>query len=154
MPAHRVGIGFRPALAAAMLSAPSRFDFIEVVAESCQEKIARREAIAMAELWPAIPHGVKMSLGSAEGIDDASGDAVLHLKDSRPAVLVPEAVATKASEAAPSLAAVVQKSRGLDLRGGSSLKWTVLATLGGLVASVVAVSLAVVWRRTRIDRRP
>jgi uncharacterized protein (UPF0276 family) len=65
-----VGIGFRPQLAAAMFRAPQRFDFVEVVAESCARDVAaRREAVALAEVWRVVPHGVKLSLGSAEGID-------------------------------------------------------------------------------------
>lgn len=64
-----VGIGFRPQLATALLGAPGRVDFVEVVAEACRETRARREAAAVAELWPVVPHGVKISLGSAEGIE-------------------------------------------------------------------------------------
>jgi uncharacterized protein (UPF0276 family) len=45
-------------------------DFIEVVAEACfATTAARREAIALSRVWPVVPHGVKLSLGSAEGID-------------------------------------------------------------------------------------
>ena len=41
-----------------------------MVAETCYTQAAtRREAIAMRERWPVIPHGVKLSLGSADGID-------------------------------------------------------------------------------------
>lgn len=64
-----VGIGFRPQLATALLGAPERVDFVEVVAEACRDTRARREAAAVAELWPVVPHGVKLSLGSAEGIE-------------------------------------------------------------------------------------
>lgn len=64
-----VGIGFRPQLATALLGAPERVDFVEVVAEACRDVRARREAAAVAELWPVVPHGVKLSLGSADGIE-------------------------------------------------------------------------------------
>ncbi|NUP13206.1 MAG: DUF692 domain-containing protein [Polyangiaceae bacterium] len=64
------GIGHRPELAADLLSAPSSVDFVEVVAETCfAEGSARREAVALARMWPVVPHGVKLSLGSAEGIE-------------------------------------------------------------------------------------
>jgi uncharacterized protein (UPF0276 family) len=66
----RAGIGWRPELAADLLAAPQSVDFVEVVAETCfAQPAARREARAIAELWPVVPHGVKLSLGSAEGID-------------------------------------------------------------------------------------
>ncbi|WP_437726676.1 DUF692 domain-containing protein [Sorangium sp. So ce861] len=65
-----VGVGFRPELAADLLAAPSAVDFVEVVAEACfASPAARREASAIARIWPVVPHGVKLSLGSAEGVD-------------------------------------------------------------------------------------
>ncbi|WP_437328631.1 DUF692 domain-containing protein [Sorangium sp. So ce381] len=65
-----VGVGFRPELAADLLSAPGAVDFVEVVAEACfASPAARREASAIARIWPVVPHGVKLSLGSASGID-------------------------------------------------------------------------------------
>lgn len=65
-----VGVGFRPELAADLLSAPGTVDFVEVVAEACfASPAARREAAAMARIWPVVPHGVKLSLGSASGVD-------------------------------------------------------------------------------------
>lgn len=66
----KVGIGFRRELAVPLLASPSLVDFVEVVAETCRDPAIRREARALAELWPVVPHGVKLSLGSAEGIDD------------------------------------------------------------------------------------
>ena len=66
----RVGIGWRPELAADLLAAPQSVDVVEVVAETCfAQPAARREARAIAELWPVVPHGLKLSLGSADGID-------------------------------------------------------------------------------------
>jgi uncharacterized protein (UPF0276 family) len=65
-----VGIGWRPELAADLLRSPHVVDFVEVVAETVfAHPAARREACALAELWPVVPHGVKLSLGSADGID-------------------------------------------------------------------------------------
>ncbi|WP_437679679.1 DUF692 domain-containing protein [Sorangium sp. So ce131] len=65
-----VGVGFRPELAADLLAAPRTVDFVEVVAETCfASPAARREAAAIARIWPVVPHGVKLSLGSAAGID-------------------------------------------------------------------------------------
>jgi len=42
---------------------------VEVTAEACGTAGARREARAIAEAWPVVVHGVKTSLGSAEGVD-------------------------------------------------------------------------------------
>jgi hypothetical protein len=68
--AGSVGVGFRKEIAADLLNDPRAVDFVEVVAESAfAQSPARREAIAIAEVWPVVPHGVKLSLGSAEGID-------------------------------------------------------------------------------------
>lgn len=40
------------------------------MAETCHaQPAARREALALRELWPVVPHGVKLSLGSADGLD-------------------------------------------------------------------------------------
>lgn len=66
-----MGLGWRRELAADLLASPEVVDFVEVVAESCyvQAKL-RREAVALSRLWPVALHGVKLSLGSAEGLDD------------------------------------------------------------------------------------
>lgn len=64
------GLGLRPELAADVLARPGSVDWVEVVAEACfSQPQARREAMAMAELVPVVPHGVKLSLGSADGVD-------------------------------------------------------------------------------------
>jgi uncharacterized protein len=65
-----VGLGFRPELAADLVRAPATVDFVEIVAETCfTQRHTRREAAAIGEIWPVVPHGVKLSLGSAEGVD-------------------------------------------------------------------------------------
>jgi uncharacterized protein (UPF0276 family) len=54
------------------MAAPETVDFVEIVAESCfTQRGTRREAQALAEIWPVVPHGVKLSLGTAAGIDDS-----------------------------------------------------------------------------------
>lgn len=64
------GLGLRPELNADLLLQPRAVDFVEVVVEACfASPQARREAAAMAEFWPVIPHGIKLSLGSADGIE-------------------------------------------------------------------------------------
>ena len=68
--ARQVGIGWRPELAVDLLRRPRDLDFVEVIAENCFVGAqARREAVALRAMWPVVPHGVKLSLGSAEGID-------------------------------------------------------------------------------------
>ncbi len=67
-----VGLGWRYELSAALLAAPQTVDFIEVIAETCfQNAPLYREALALSELWKGrvLPHGIKLSLGSADGID-------------------------------------------------------------------------------------
>jgi uncharacterized protein (UPF0276 family) len=71
-PLEGVALGWRPELAADLLRAPDRVDFLEVVADTCfAQRAAWREARALAEILPVVPHGVKLSLGSADGIDPA-----------------------------------------------------------------------------------
>ncbi len=68
--AATVGLGFRSELAVDLMAAPRTVDFVEIVAETCYtQRATRREACAIREIWPVIPHGVKLSLGSAEGVD-------------------------------------------------------------------------------------
>ncbi len=66
-----VGIGWRREIAADLLARRESVDFVEVIAETCfTQSTQRREAIALSHVWPVIPHGVKLSLGSAEGVDE------------------------------------------------------------------------------------
>jgi hypothetical protein len=72
----------RVEVAADLVASPASVDLIEVVAEACfTNPAARREALAISRIWPVVPHGVKLSLGSADGIDRARrlGDLVRDL---------------------------------------------------------------------------
>ncbi len=54
--------------------------FFEVVAEACLvDRTSRREVESLVHRAPVIPHGVKLSLGSAEGIDNAHLDRIATL---------------------------------------------------------------------------
>jgi uncharacterized protein (UPF0276 family) len=71
-PLAGVALGWRPELAADVLRDPDSVDFLEVVADTCfAQPSAWKEARALAELMPVVPHGVKLSLGSADGVDPA-----------------------------------------------------------------------------------
>lgn len=65
-----VGIGWRRELAHDLLRRRDAVDFVEVVAETClvRDRLYA-EVRAAAESWPVVLHGVKLSLGSADGID-------------------------------------------------------------------------------------
>jgi uncharacterized protein (UPF0276 family) len=66
------GLGWRREIAADLLHAPEAIDLVEVTAERCFfDRRARREAVALAAIWPVVPHGVKLSLGSSDGLDEA-----------------------------------------------------------------------------------
>lgn len=66
-----MGLGWRRELAADLLREPRAVSFVEVVAESCYVSTKlRREAVALSRMWPVALHGVKLSLGSAEGLHD------------------------------------------------------------------------------------
>lgn len=89
-----VGLGFRPEIGADLLRSPRVVDFVEVVAETCfVQPAARREAQALTELWPVVPHGVKLSLGSAEGIDAERARALGELARELRAPVISEHVA-------------------------------------------------------------
>ncbi len=89
-----VGVGHRPELAVDLLTAPALADFVEVVAESCfSQRAARDEAVALSRVWPVIPHGVKLSLGSADGIDDVRAKRLGALARELRAPVVSEHVA-------------------------------------------------------------
>jgi len=76
------------------LRSPRVVDFVEVVAETCfVQPAARREASALAEIWPVVPHGVKLSLGSAEGIDTGRARALGALARELRATVISEHVA-------------------------------------------------------------
>jgi hypothetical protein len=64
-----IGVGWRPELAADLLARPSAVGLVEVTAEGCASPEARREARAIAEVWPTAVHSIKGSLGSADGFD-------------------------------------------------------------------------------------
>jgi uncharacterized protein (UPF0276 family) len=52
------------------MARPQIVDVVEIVAETCfTQRATRREVCALAEIWPVVPHGVKLSLGSADGVD-------------------------------------------------------------------------------------
>ena len=92
--ARAVGLGHRPEIATDLLVRRELVGFVEIVAETCfaQEK-ARREAAALTEVWPVVPHGVKLSLGSADGIDEARAKRLGALARELRAPLVSEHVA-------------------------------------------------------------
>src|ERR1700677_2427768 len=66
-----VGLGYRPAFRADLFANRERVDFLEIVADHYFD--ARREKLDELDLlaahFPLIPHGLDLSLGSAEGID-------------------------------------------------------------------------------------
>jgi uncharacterized protein (UPF0276 family) len=97
-PLEGVALGWRPELAADVLRDPDSVDFLEVVAESCfAQPAARREACALAEMRPVVPHGVKLSLGSADGIDMARARMLGALaRDLRAPVITEHVALTRA----------------------------------------------------------
>lgn len=107
-----VGLGWRSEIAADLLRTPEAVDFVEVVAENCAvDAGARREALAIAELWPVVPHGVKLSLGSADGIDLARARRLGRLARDLRAPLLSEHVA-------------FTRARGHDVGHLTTLPWT------------------------------
>jgi uncharacterized protein (UPF0276 family) len=65
----QVGIGWRREMSGDLLVQQDAVAFVEVTAEGCTTPEALRETRGLREIWPVAVHGVKTSLGSAEGFD-------------------------------------------------------------------------------------
>jgi uncharacterized protein (UPF0276 family) len=85
LPALGVGIGFREPFRAGLFRHRDRVDFLEVTADHYFDARGekRAELELLADHFPIIPHGLDLSLGSAEGVDadylDALADLVVRL---------------------------------------------------------------------------
>ena len=89
-----VGLGWRRELAADLLARRESVDFVEVIAETCfTQSTQRREAVALSHIWTVIPHGVKLSLGSAEGVDEGKAQRLGALARELRAPFITEHVA-------------------------------------------------------------
>lgn len=95
-----VGLGWRRELAADLLAEPGVVGFVEVVAESCYvNSKLRREALALARMWPVALHGVKLSLGSAEGLqEDKARQLGALARELRPPVVSEHVAFTRGRE--------------------------------------------------------
>ena len=81
LPALGVGIGFREPFRADLFRHRDRVDFLEITADHYfdvpEEKKAELELLA--SHFPIIPHGLDLSLGSAEGVNNGYLDAMAEL---------------------------------------------------------------------------
>jgi uncharacterized protein (UPF0276 family) len=80
-PLHRVGIGWRPELAAGIFAHLDRIDVVEVLADN-YFKAPRRERDALRALATQVPvqlHGVGLGLASAYAVDTARLDKMARL---------------------------------------------------------------------------
>jgi uncharacterized protein len=78
---HRVGIGWRPELAAGIFAHLDRIDVVEVIADNFF-KASRRDLDALRGLAEQVPvqlHGVGLGLASAFAVDDARIDKMARL---------------------------------------------------------------------------
>jgi uncharacterized protein (UPF0276 family) len=76
-----VGLGYRPPFRADLFANRERVDFLEITADHFFD--ARREKLDELDLlaahFPLIPHGLDLSLGSADGLNEAYLDKVAAL---------------------------------------------------------------------------
>lgn len=85
----------------------SAADFLEIVAETCfAQRSTRQEAVALSRSCPVVPHGVKLSLGSSDGIDDVRAARLGALAREVDAPLVSEHVAFTRARSSTSHGAV------------------------------------------------
>jgi uncharacterized protein len=86
---HRVGLGWRPDLAAGMLAHLDRIDVVEVIADN-YFRASRRELAALRALAAQVPvhlHGVGLGLASAFAVETVRLDAMARLIEQvRPAM--------------------------------------------------------------------
>ncbi|MFB7868089.1 DUF692 domain-containing protein [Streptomyces sp. NPDC056069] len=76
------GIGFREEIADHILKASPHIDFIEVITEGYVNYPARLEQISdVARLFPVIPHGVGMSIGSLGEFDESYMHGIKRVSD-------------------------------------------------------------------------
>lgn len=68
----RVGLGFRPQLKSDIFLYRNEIDFLEITVDHYLEATAQKleELKLLKKHFPLIPHGLNLSLGSAEGIDE------------------------------------------------------------------------------------
>ncbi|MGD2181642.1 DUF692 domain-containing protein [Lusitaniella coriacea] len=71
LPSLGVGIGFREPLRSEIFLQRNRVDFLEIIAECYLDVTDRkeRELDLLAAHFPLIPHGINLSIGSAQGVD-------------------------------------------------------------------------------------
>ena len=71
LPSLGVGLGFREPFRCDLFLARDRVDFLEITADHYFDASPEkdRELSLLAEHFPLIPHGLNLSLGSAEGLD-------------------------------------------------------------------------------------
>jgi hypothetical protein len=71
LPALGVGLGFRSSFRAELFAARGTVDFLEITADhylsALPEKLEELELLA--GCYPLIPHGLELSIGTAEGLD-------------------------------------------------------------------------------------
>lgn len=73
LPKTKIGLGFRPQLKSDIFFHREKIDFLEITADhyldSTSNKLAELELLK--QHFPLIPHGLSLSLGSAEGVDES-----------------------------------------------------------------------------------
>ncbi|HRH45014.1 MAG TPA: DUF692 domain-containing protein [Pyrinomonadaceae bacterium] len=69
----KVGLGFRPQIKSEIFLHREKIDFLEITADhyldATQQKLSELDLLK--KHFPLIPHGLNLSLGSAEGIDES-----------------------------------------------------------------------------------
>jgi uncharacterized protein (UPF0276 family) len=72
-PKTKVGLGFRPPLKSDIFLHREKIDFLEITADHYLDATASKleELELLKKHFPLIPHGLSLSLGSAEGIDES-----------------------------------------------------------------------------------
>jgi hypothetical protein len=81
LPVLGVGVGFRRRLAAEIAANAASIDFLEIIADHYLDPTPydRRELKELARRFPLVPHGLSLSVGTAEPADEQYLSRVAHL---------------------------------------------------------------------------
>jgi uncharacterized protein (UPF0276 family) len=66
-----VGLGLRREFRSKIAGARHRVDFLEIVTETCFDPLTAGEVLSLRDAFPMVCHGINMSLGAAEPLDEA-----------------------------------------------------------------------------------
>lgn len=81
IPYYGSGIGFRHSLMSEILAAQEEIDFLEIISDNFFDDRRKETLYQICDAFPVIPHGVGLSVGSADGVEDEYLQKVKEVSD-------------------------------------------------------------------------